>query len=173
LVELGCGGQSGGAAADDCDALSRAVRWRAGHDPTFGKAAVDDCVFDVFDCHGRVGNAQYAGAFAWSRACATGEFRKIIGFVQSIEGISPTALINQIVPFGNEIVDRTAGVRLAKRHAAVHAPRALGAQLFLGRIGIDLQEVASPGERISIGDGLARVVFESGRFAHGIEISWL
>ena len=31
-----------------------------------------------------------------------------------------------------------AGVRLTERHAAIHAPRALGAEMFLDRFGIDL-----------------------------------
>ena len=49
LVELRGGGEPGGTAADDGDALAGARRGRLGGDPTFGKAAVDDRVLDVLD----------------------------------------------------------------------------------------------------------------------------
>ena len=45
----------------------------------------------------------------------------------------PAVAIDQIVPVGNDVVHRAAGV--AERHAAIHAARALRADLLLGEVG--------------------------------------
>ena len=103
-------------------------------DPAFGEAAVDDRVLDVLDRDRRVGDAEHAGALARRRAGAARELGEVVGLVQPIERVAPAALIDQVVPLGDQVVDRAAVVRLAKRHAAVHAARALVAQMVLGRL---------------------------------------
>src|SRR5206468_7239025 len=105
FVELSGGGEAGRAGADDGDAFAGA-RWRRlRHNPAFGKAAVDDRVLDVLDGHRRIGNAEHACAFARRGTGATGELWKIVGFVQSIEGVAPAALIDKVVPLRNKVVD--------------------------------------------------------------------
>ena len=45
--------------------------------------------------------------------------------VQALERLFPSAVINEVVPLGNQIVNRAAVFGLTERHAAVHAARAL------------------------------------------------
>ena len=171
LVELRRGGEAGGAAADDRDALAGAAGRRLRRDPTFGKAAVDDRVLDVLDRDRRIGDAQHARAFARGRAGAAGELGEVVRLVQPIERVFPAALIDEVVPLGNEVVDRAAGFALAERHAAVHAASALRAQLHVGRRGEDFQEILHPLQRIAVRHRLACEFFKAGGFAHVLSIS--
>ena len=114
---------------------------RLRRDPAFGKAAVDDRVLDVLDRDRRIGDAQHAGAFARGRAGAAGELGEVVRLVQPVERVLPAALVNEVVPLGNEVVDRAARFALAERHAAIHAAGALRAQVQLGRRGEDFQEI--------------------------------
>ena len=166
LVELRGGGQPGRAAADDRHALAGPLRRRLRRDPAFGEAAVDDRVLDVLDRHRRIGDAQHARAFARGRAGAAGELGKVVRLVQPIERVLPAALVDQVVPLGNEIVDRAARFALAKRHAAIHAARTLRAQVQLGRRGEDFQEILRPLQRIAIRHRLPLEFFKACGFAH-------
>ena len=94
-------------------------------------------------------DAQHAGGFARRGANASGEFREIIGGVQLADRFFPAAAIDQIVPVGNDVVDRTSGV--TERNTAIHAARALLAELFFGEILIDLEPVVD-----ALGDGTPR-----------------
>ena len=90
--------------------------------------------------------------------------------MQPIERVAPAALVDQVVPLGNQIVDRAAAGRLAERHAAVHAAGALRAcRCSTGGVGVDLEKVARPLERVAVGDSLAWELFESGGFAHRLD----
>ena len=51
----------------------------------------------------------------------------------------PAVVVDQVVPVGNEIVDRAAGV--AEGHAAIHAASALLALLFFGERLVDFEPV--------------------------------
>ena len=89
---------------------------------------------------GGIIDAEHTRAFAWRGTNAAGEFGKIICLVQAVERLRPEAAINQIVPFGNEIMDRAAAghaadelAGVAERNAAVHAARALLFQVGFGR----------------------------------------
>ena len=59
------------------------------------------------------------------------------------------SLINQVVPVGNDVVDRAAGV--AERNAAIHAARGLRAHFFFRERLIDLEVVVD-----ALGDGATR-----------------
>src|SRR5712672_2468755 len=121
LVELRRGGQTGRAAANDRDALAGAIgRWLR-RNPTLRETAVDNCVFNVLNRDRRIGDAEHARAFTWGRAGAAGEFGKVVRLVQPVERVFPTALVDQVIPLGNEIVDRAARVALAERYATIHA----------------------------------------------------
>ena len=63
--------------------------------------------------------------FARRRTDASGELREVVGGVQTADRFLPAAAIDQIVPVGNDVGERAAGV--AERHAAIHAARALRA----------------------------------------------
>src|SRR5262249_52108906 len=86
--------------------------------------------------------------------------------LQAGERVAPPALIDQVVPLGNQVVDRAAVVRLAERHAAVHAASALIAQMLVGGLREDLAEVGGPFARVAIRHALLRILHESGRLTH-------
>ena len=132
-------GQSCRAGTDDRDFLAGAKFRRLGTDPAFEKAALDDVLFDLLDRDRRLVDAEHARGFAGRGTDAAGELGEIVGGVQLADGFFPAAAIDQIVPVGNEIVDGTAGV--AERNAAIHAARALLAQLFFREILIDFEPV--------------------------------
>src|SRR5690606_13152136 len=56
-------------------------------------------------------------------ADAAGELGEIVGRVQVVQGLVPFAAIDEVVPVGNLVVHRAAGVTVG--HAAVHAARRL------------------------------------------------
>jgi hypothetical protein len=107
--------------------------------PAFGEPALNDTLFDLLDRHRRLIDAQHASRFAWRGTNPPGEFRKIIGGVQLPNGIFPAAAINQIVPVGDDVIDRTSCV--TERDAAIHTARALVAQLRLRKILIDFEPI--------------------------------
>src|SRR5690606_2762969 len=131
LIELRGGGQAGRAGAYYGHPLASAVLGRVGLNPTHLKALVDDRALDVLDRHRRLDDAQHARAFARRGAYAARELGEVVRQVQTVQGFAPAAAVHQIVPLGNQVIDRAAGVTLAVGHAAIHATRALLAQMFL------------------------------------------
>ena len=107
LVQLGGTGQPGGTRADHGHALARALFRRLGDHPALCKALVDDGALDILDGHGRIVDAEHAGTLARGRADATGELRKIVGLVQTLEGFLPQTAVDEVVPLRYEVVDRT------------------------------------------------------------------
>ena len=70
--------------------------------------------------------------------------------MEAIKSFSPETTIDQVIPLGNKIVDRTAAghaadefTRVAKGGAAVHAACALGLQILLGHGQVKLIPVAN------------------------------
>ena len=84
-------------------------------------------------------DAEHARGFARRGTDATGEFGEIVGGVQLADGVFPAAAIDEIVPVGDEVADGTS--RLAEGDAAIHAARALLADLVFGKILINLEPV--------------------------------
>jgi hypothetical protein len=84
FVELRGGGQTGGPGTDDGDFFAGAFGWRFGGNPAFIPAFVDNRGFDVFNRDWRVVDAEHAGAFAGCGTDAAGEFREVVGFVESV-----------------------------------------------------------------------------------------
>ena len=65
--------------------------------------------------------------------------------METVERFAPKAAINEIVPFGNQVVDRATGshaadenTAVAKRNAAIHAAGALLAQFWFGQMEMEL-----------------------------------
>ena len=135
------GGETGGTAADDGDALAGGLLGRLGMNPALVPGAIDDGPLDELDGDGRLVDAQHAGGFAGSGADAARELREVIRRVEAANGGLPTVVVDEIVPVGDEIVDRAAGV--AEGHAAVHAASALLALLFFGEWLVDFEPVAN------------------------------
>src|SRR5205823_5521057 len=128
LVELGGTREPRWTGTDHGYILTGTLGGRFGHDPVLLKALVDDGAFNVLDGHRRFVDAQNARAFARCGTDPAGEFREVIRLVQPLERFAPQSAINEIVPFGNEVIDRTARghardqrAGVTKGNAAVHA----------------------------------------------------
>ena len=132
-------GQTGWAAADDRDALAGVVLGWFRLNPAFFPGALHDALFDDLDGNGRLINAQHTGGFARRGADAAGEFGEVVGGVQAANGALPAVVVGQVVPVGNEVVYRAAGV--AEGHAAIHAARCLVALLLYRERLVDFEPV--------------------------------
>ena len=179
VVQLRGGGEAGGAGTDDGDLLAGALRRGAGDDPAVLVALVDDRDFDVLDRDGRLVHPEHAGALARGGADAAGELREVIGLVEAFQCFAPEAAVDEVVPLGDQVVDRAAAghpadelARVAERHAAVHAAGALFLELLVGVMVVDLLPVADAGEGIAVRREFALVFDKSGRFSHGAEGVW-
>ncbi len=84
---------------------------------------VNDCTFDRLDANRLLIDPQYTGTLARCRAGPTSELREVICQQEPIQRILPLSLENEIIPFWNDVRDRTASVCLAEGDAAVHATR--------------------------------------------------
>ena len=156
------------AAADDGNLLAAPFRGRLGMNPAFFETFVDDCHLDVLDRDSRVGNAQDTGAFTGSRTNATGELREVVGLVQAIEGLAPAAPIDEVVPLGDQIVDRAAGRGLAKRDPAIHAARTLRSKLLLGHVDGELAPAVDSFQRVAVRNRFSRKLFEPSWLSHSL-----
>ena len=70
--------------------------------------SVDDGVLDALDGYRRVADAEHARALAGRRAHPAGEFREVVGLVQALQRLAPEAPVDEVVPLGDEVVDRAA-----------------------------------------------------------------
>ena len=89
---------------------------------------------------GRLDQVERAGRLARRRADAAGELREIVGRVQVVERVLPVAAIDEVVPVGDLVVHRAAGVTI--RNAAVHAARRLVARRLLRQRDHEFLEMA-------------------------------
>src|SRR5260370_34854864 len=135
-----------------------------GPDPAFEKPALHDIFLDLLDRDRRLVDAEHARRFARRGTNPPGEFREVVGGMQLANRLFPTSVINQIVPIGNQVVERTS--RLAKRHAAIHAARHLGSKILFGEILIDLEPVIDALSNWTSPGKLARVLHESRVLTH-------
>ena len=147
----------GRAGTDDGDGFAGAFLRRFGFDPAVLPAMINDFALDVLDRDRRIVDSQHARAFARRGTDAPGELGEIIRLVQAFERFLPKAAINQIVPFGNQIMDRAAAghaadelAGVAERNAAIHAARALFLQVGLRHVHVKFLPVgdASAGRTV-------------------------
>mmetsp|Transcript_9982 Transcript_9982/g.45454 ORF Transcript_9982/g.45454 Transcript_9982/m.45454 type:complete len:424 (+) Transcript_9982:4847-6118(+) len=175
LVELVRRGETRGAGSDDRHALTGALARGLGHDPALGEAAVDDGALDGLDRHRVLDDAEGTGAFAWRRAHAPGEFGEVVRLVKAIERIFPPSLVHQLVPLGNLVTERAAGVCLvAERGAAVHAPSGLRGEQRLGDIRrivpVNLLPVLQARRGVAVAQRLALVLDEPANLGGLVEL---
>src|SRR6185312_16973547 len=136
-------------------------------------AAIDDRVLEQLDRDGGLRDAEHARALAGRGANTAGELREIIRLQQPLERLAPEAAIDQIVPLGNQVVNRAPRCtaveqlpRLAERHAAVHAARGLVPQPPLLHVVMELVPVAHALERRAVDRQLPQIFDESGWLTH-------
>jgi hypothetical protein len=121
--------QTGRTGADHGHALAGLVRGRQWLDPALFPALVDDGAFNGLDGDRRIVDVQRAGLFARRRADAAGKFREVVGRLQNVERFLPVAPVHQVIPVGDDVVDRAALV--TERDAAIHAARTLQADFLV------------------------------------------
>src|SRR5262249_5135499 len=141
--------------------------------PTFLERLVDDGALDALDCHRLLIDAEDTRPFARRRADTAGEFRKIVRLVQALDGFFPQAVVNEIVPLRNEVIDGTAGrhafeqgSRMAEWHTAIHAPRALLGKHRLIGVLMKFEPIVNALPRLPGHRQLAREFEKSGWLAH-------
>ncbi len=159
--ELLRAGKTRGPGADHGNAAPGLALGGQRHDPAFFPALVDDEVLDRLDAHCVAVDVQRARGLARRGADAAGELGEVVGRVQHLERLLPLAPVDQVVPVGNDVVDRAAA--LAERDAAVHAPRAL----LRGRIVLERQHelaVVPQALRRRLGRFLDALQFEKPRY---------
>src|SRR5580693_1779640 len=163
-IQLLCSGESSGAGTNHRDPLARSHQWRFGANPIFAEGMLDDGFLDHLDGDRRFVDSQDAGGFARRGTNTTGEFRKIVGGMQHTDSFAPAVAIDQIVPIRNHVVQWAAG--MAERNAAIHAARALRANLVLGKFLIDLEPVVHAFDDRTARRSFSRVFQETGCFTH-------
>ncbi len=134
--------QPRGAGAHNGDVLACLLLGQLRGDPAFFPAAIHDLAFDGFDRHRLFDDVERAGSLARGRAHAAGEFRKIVGGMQRVEGASPLVAVDEVVPVRDHIVDRA--TRVAERNTAIHATRGLLAQFAIGQRRHEFAKVLAP-----------------------------
>src|SRR5262245_28636994 len=100
---------------------------------------VDDAELDLFNRHGMIVDTEDASGFARRRANPSREFRKVVGLVQKLDGLSPSISINQIIPIRDNVSQGTS--RVAEGDATVHATSPLRLHQLVAWIMVDLKPV--------------------------------
>src|SRR5690606_14289193 len=99
------------------------------HDPALGPPLVDDGVLNGLDADRVAVDVERTGGLAGRRADPAGKFREVVGGMQDVQRAPPFLPVHQVVPVGDDVVDRASVV--AERNAAVHAPGRLLPGLFV------------------------------------------
>src|SRR5512145_977581 len=128
--------QPGAAGPDDRHLLAGLVRGGLRLDPAFFPGFVDDRVLDRLDAHGIVVDPQHARFLARRGTDPAGELGEVVRRMQHIDRRFPVLPVNEIVPVGDDVVDRAAGH--AEGDAAVHAARTLHARGVVGEPQVEL-----------------------------------
>ena len=158
------GGQARGSAANNGNTLSGVVLGRLRLDPAFLPATFNHRTLDELDGDRRLIDAEDTCGLARRGADAAGELREVVGGVEAANGGLPTAVVDKVVPVGNEVVDRAAG--MAKRYAAIHAAGTLLALFFFGKWLVDLEPVMDPLLNLAAGGLLALNLKKAGILTH-------
>ena len=138
------------------------VPGRLRRDPALLPRAVDDRELDLFDRDRVVlADLEHARRFARRGAEPAGELGEVVGRVQLGDRGRPALAVDEVVPIGDQVAERAAVV--AEGHAAVHAARALLAQLLVGRAMQELAVVVRALDRVPVGDPVALDLQEARR----------
>src|SRR5215471_4692543 len=157
-------GQSSGTGADDCNRFPAPIFRRSRTDPALEKSSLDDVLLILLNRDRWLSDTQHARSLTRSRTNASGKLREIVGGVQLTHGFFPIPTINVVVPIRNEIVDRTTG--LTERHTAIHAARALFAELVFRKVLIDFEPVVHALDNRPARSLFAVVIHEACRLTH-------
>ena len=140
--ELLSSGQPGRPGTDDRNGLARQPIRRQRHHPALGEGVVDDLDLDLLDRDRILIDAQHARALTRRRTQPTGELGEIVGRVQPLDGVAPTAGAHLVVPLRDQVAQRTAVV--AERDTAIHTTGGLLGERVVGEVLVDLFPVTQP-----------------------------
>src|SRR5207249_5536384 len=98
---------------------------------------------------------------------------EIVGFMETIERFLPKAAIDQVIPFGDEVMNRAARGHavekvacVAERDRAIHAAGALLAQVLLLHVIMELVPITDALDGGAVLRKLAEIFDEAGGFTH-------
>ncbi len=133
--------------------------------PSFVEGLVDDLQLDLLDRHRILVDAQHTRRLARSRAQPAGEVGEVVGGVQPFDCVAPAAPADQIVPFRDQVTQRTSVV--TERNAAIHAAGRLLAQALVVEFLVDFPPVSQPQrDRPSLRQFPVGVFEEAARISH-------
>ena len=141
FVELICRCQTGWAASYNCHLLASTHSWWFCLCITSFISSLNDRVF-IFFCGDRLSiQITGAGFLTECRTHSGSKFRETIRLCQSSVSHLPIAVIHQVIPLRNQVVQRTAGshsadhhTSLAERNPARHTSCALKLLFFQGEM---------------------------------------
>ena len=160
--------------AHDCHRLAGAGRGRHRVDDAVFIAVFHDSALILLDSH-RIasGHAAGAGGLAQGGAHPGGELRIAVGGDEPFDRKIPLPLIHQIIPLGDEVVQRTAAghaaqhhAALAEGHTAVHAAGALRLLFVLVQRQMKFVKIGDAFLRRQLGAGPPCDLHKSSRFSH-------
>src|SRR5271155_2133303 len=116
------------------------------------------------DTDGQLIDAEDASSFTRSWADTAGKFGKGTCHEQSVERILPLVFEDQLVPFGNDVGDRTTGIGLAEWNTTIHASSSLLFQFVSRETGCEFFPIVGTFLRIAVLLGLALIFHEPSQF---------
>jgi hypothetical protein len=87
--------------------------------PVVVESLVDNRNFDFLDGHCRLVDTKDARRLTWCWTKATGEFREVVGRVQSFDCLLPLVAPSKVVPLWNQIAEWA--TLMTERNSTVHA----------------------------------------------------
>src|SRR5215213_805409 len=133
-------------------------------DPALLEGAVDDRELYLFYGDGRVVYGEHARCLARRGAQHPRELGEVVRRVQPVYGLPPVVPVDEVVPIGDKVPQRTA--RVAEGDAAVHAARGLALELLFGPRLVDVAVVLDALLDGALRGGLAPDLEEPLRVAH-------
>jgi hypothetical protein len=116
-------------------------------------------------------------AFAGRGADPAGELGEVVRACAAGRARPSSAVVDEVVPLGDEVIDRAARghaadefAGVAERDSAVHATRTLLAELLLLHVVVELLPVAHALRGRAVDRQFAQVLDESGWLSHGVLI---
>ena len=98
--------------------------------PSLREPALDDGKLDLLDRDGARVDGKSAGSLTRGGADPAGDLGEVVRHLQAHERLTPVPVVDQVIPFRDQVVDGAAG-GVAERDAAVHAARALLGKLLI------------------------------------------
>ena len=128
--------------ADDGHPLAGLLLRRERPDEARLIGLVGDRLLDRLDGDGDVLEVQRACLLAGRRTDPPGELGEVVGRVEVADRTLPVAVVDEVVPVRDLVVDRAARRTMAVGHAAIHAARGLLLDLLVGHRQRELAEMS-------------------------------